>query len=135
MTWASTDIIPATLNLSPTISAQAGSFENPVTVTISAKNSAGTAFNFAAATSLTIATNSGVLIPATIVATGFSTSANVSPSIASATSTAISFVLSAANLTTLFTDMPTSSLLSVAASDGTTALLIATGRLSVGFTA
>lgn len=124
MTWASTDIIPTTANLSSIVSNANGILDRLI-FKLTPRNSSNALFDFTAATAAAIDfvnTVTGVAIS--------NTNGAITPTIVAHDATGLTLSIAAADLTGAATGLGSNSAsLTVTATDGTTNLLIATGTL------
>lgn len=126
MAWASTDIVPAQLNLSTNLSISAGTFTS-ITQKISPVSSTGSLFNFTAASGVSADTSSNVNLPAPLVATG----ANAL-TLGTHDATGLSFTADDTALQVLLLSMSNLSIpITLVATDGTTPLIVGKGTISV----
>jgi hypothetical protein len=130
MAWASTDIQPGFISLSPIYSTAVTSVVNPITVKLTPQNSSNTAFDFTAATatSLKVANINNVPPPSIV-------QLSVTPTLVAHDATGLTISVSASNLTAMFAQLGSGTAsLTLTATDGTTELVVATGtaQLLVG---
>jgi hypothetical protein len=125
MTWASTNIIAASLNINAPVSSDTQSVLNPMTMKISPVNSSGAKFDFTAATSLRLTflnSVAGLTINSVVGAQ--------TPTIVAHDATGLTFSLTAVQLTQIATGLGAASAqVTIQATDGTTPLDVALGRI------
>ena len=130
MAWASTDIVPANLNLNVIFSISAALFEPTVTTKISPKSSSNTIFDFTAATALAANTvNNPSLV------SGLQLQSSAVPTMVAHDATGLTFSITGSEAGSLLGNLGTlSAPYTLYATDGTTQLLVAKGTMNIQVT-
>ena len=126
MAWASTDIVPAALNLQPSYSATANSVLNDITVKLVPRTSSGAIFDCTAATGCNLDYCNNPTLPAT-----GQLFTNLTPTIVAADATGITIKIAKADLATAQGVIGTlTPKVYLHMTDGTTVLAAAIGSLN-----
>lgn len=130
MVWASTDIVPANLNIQTLLSLDGDMISDDYNTKIAPVSSTGAKFDFTAATSLSMNIQSASNLPAPLA-----TATSITPTISSHDATGLGFKIAAADLTTGITGQAALNMAyTLYGSDGTTSLIIAKGNITVTLT-
>ena len=126
MAWASTDINPAAINLNCPFSYTANAVVNPVTLKLAPTNSANQKFDFTAAVGLTLDYLSAVNGMPLVGVTGA-----ITPTMVAHDATGLTLSVTAAQLTSIANGLGSpNAQLTLQATDGTTPLDVAVGRIN-----
>lgn len=127
MAWASTDLIPTSINVNALFSNLLGTFNDLTVIKLSPRNSSNALFDFTAASAASLNFNSGLSLPGFVQVAG-----SIAPTIVAHDATGLTISITPAQLDTIFSGLgATNPPITVTATDGTTVLQVANGSANL----